>query len=80
MIQKRRLEDEEKLDNLYDELIILRQKIAKNAGFNNYRDYMFSAMGRFDYKPEDCFDFHNAISKKIVPIITSFEEKKKKKS
>lgn len=79
LIQKRRLEDEEKLDNLYDELIILRQKIAKNAGFNNYRDYMFSAMGRFDYKPEDCFDFHNAISKKIVPIITSFEEKRKKK-
>ena len=78
LIQKRRLEDEEKLDNLYDELIILRQKIAKNAGFNNYRDYMFSAMGRFDYKPEDCFDFHNAISKKIVPIITSFEEKRKK--
>ena len=78
LIQKRRLEDEEKLDNLYDELIILRQKIAKNAGYNNYRDYMFSAMGRFDYKPEDCFDFHNAISKKIVPIITSFEEKRKK--
>ena len=79
LIQKRRLEDEEKLDNLFDDLIILRQKIAKNAGFNNYRDYMFSAMGRFDYKPEDCFDFHNAISKKIVPIITSFEEKRKKK-
>ena len=78
LIQKRRLEDEEKLDNLYDELIILRQKIAKNAGYNNYRDYMFSAMGRFDYEPEDCFDFHNAISKKIVPIITSFEEKRKK--
>ena len=78
LIQKRRLEDEKKLDNLYDELIILRQKIAKNAGYNNYRDYMFSAMGRFDYKPEDCFDFHNAISKKIVPIITSFEEKRKK--
>ena len=78
LIQKRRLEDEEKLDNLYDELIILRQKIAKNSGYNNYRDYMFSAMGRFDYKPEDCFDFHNAISKKIVPIITSFEEKRKK--
>ncbi len=79
LIQKRRIEDEEKLDNLYDDLIILRQKIAKNAGYNNYRDYMFSAMGRFDYKPEDCFDFHNAISKKIVPIITSFEEKRKNK-
>ena len=69
----RRRQDEEALDNLFDELIVLRQKIAKNADFDNYRDYMFAAMGRFDYTPEDCFDFHDAIEKEIVPIITSFE-------
>ena len=76
-IQNRRLKDEQSLDKLYDELIVLRQKIAKNAGFDNYRDYMFSAMGRFDYTPKDCFDFHNAIAKEIVPIINSFEQKRK---
>ena len=75
----RRRQDEEALDNLFDELIVLRQKIAKNAGFDNYRDYMFAAMGRFDYTPEDCFDFHDAIEKEIVPIITSFEQKRKEK-
>ena len=78
-IQERRLKDEKSLDNLYDELIILRQKIAKNAGFENYRDYMFSAMGRFDYTVEDCFSFHNAISKEIVPITNEFEKKRKEK-
>ena len=78
-IQERRLKDEKSLDNLYDELIILRQKIAKNAGFENYRDYMFSAMGRFDYTAEDCFSFHNAISKEIVPITNEFEKKRKEK-
>ena len=78
-IQNRRLEDGRNLDNLYNELIILRQKIAKNAGFENYRDYMFAAMGRFDYTPEDCFDFHEAIEKEIVPIINSFEKKRKEK-
>ena len=75
----RRRQDEEALDNLFDELIVLRQKIAKNADFDNYRDYMFAAMGRFDYTPEDCFDFHDAIEKEIVPIITSFEQKRKDK-
>jgi len=75
----RRRQDEEALDNLFDELIVLRQKIAKNADFDNYRDYMFAAMGRFDYTPEDCFDFHDAIEKEIVPIITSFEQKRKEK-
>tara|TARA_B100001758_G_scaffold247630_1_gene266271 strand:- start:207 stop:1928 length:1722 start_codon:yes stop_codon:yes gene_type:complete len=78
-ISSRRLEDEKALDNLFDKLISLRQQIAKNAGFDNYRDYMFSAMGRFDYTPKDCFNFHDAISKEIVPIISSFEQKRKDK-
>lgn len=75
----RRLQDENALDNLFDELIALRQKIAKNAGFDNYRDYMFAALGRFDYTPKDCFNFHDAIAKEIVPIINSFEQKRKDK-
>ena len=78
-ISARRLQDEKALDDLYDELINLRQKIAKNADFDNYRDYMFAAMGRFDYTPKDCFSFHDAITKHIVPIITSFEQKRKDK-
>ena len=78
-IQKRRLQDEEVLDNLFDELIELRQKIANNAGFKNYRDYMFSAMGRFDYTATDCYNFHDAIEQEIVPIITSFEKDRKEK-
>ena len=78
-ISKRRLQDEDKLDTLFDELISLRQQIAKNSGFDNYRDYMFAAMGRFDYSPEDCFNFHDAISKEIVPLISKFENKRKSK-
>ena len=78
-IQKRRLKDEKVLDNLFDELIELRQKIANNAGFKNYRDYMFSAMGRFDYTATDCYSFHDAIEQEIVPIITSFEKDRKEK-
>ena len=78
-ISERRLQDEKALDDLYDELIALRKQIAKNADFENYRDYMFAAKERFDYTPEDCFDFHDAIEKEIVPIITSFEQKRKDK-
>ena len=78
-ISSRRLQDEKALDDLFDELISLRQQIAKNANFDNYRDYMFAAMGRFDYTPKDCFNFHDAIAKEIVPIINSFEQKRKNK-
>ena len=78
-ITSRRLQDEKLLDNLFDELIVLRQKIAKNSGFENYRDYMFASMGRFDYKPKDCYDFHDAIAQEIVPIINTFEQRRKDK-
>ena len=78
-ISSRRLQDEKALDNLFDELIALRQKIARNAGFDNYRDYMFAALGRFDYTAKDCFNFHDAIAQEIVPIINSFEQRRKEK-
>jgi oligoendopeptidase F len=78
-IRERRLQDEESLDNLYDELIIIRNQIAKNSGFENYRDYMFAAMGRFDYTVKDCFNFHDAIAQEIVPLINSFEQERKNK-
>ena len=78
-ISERRLEDRDILDTLYDELISLRQQIARNAGFENYRDYMFSALGRFDYTATDCYSFHDAIQEEIVPIVTSFEKERKDK-
>jgi oligoendopeptidase F len=79
IINNRRLQDVEALDKLYDELIALRQTIAKNCGFDNYRDYKFASMGRFDYTPKDCYDFHDAIAKEIVPIIEGFDVAKKQK-
>ena len=77
-IQSRRFEDEKALDDLFNELIELRQKIAHNAGFQNYRDYMFAAMGGLII-PTDCYNFHDAIEQEIVPIITSFEKERKEK-
>ena len=78
LINERRQQDVDKLDKLFDELIQLRQQIARNSGFENYRDYKFAAMGRFDYTPEDCFNFHKAIENEIVPIIESFDLERKK--
>ncbi|RNL51005.1 M3 family oligoendopeptidase [Pedobacter jejuensis] len=76
-IQQRRLVDKDDLNILFDELIKLRNQVALNAGFENYRDYMFQALGRFDYTPQDCYDFANAIEKEIVPILREQAEKRK---
>lgn len=70
LITERRLQDKEQLDALFDKLLALRHKVALNCGFDNYRDYKFAAMGRFDYTPEDCFAFHESIEQVVVPMAT----------
>lgn len=72
----RRSEDADKLDDLYTELIQKRNQLALNAGFENYRDYKFQSLGRFDYTKEDCFNFHDAIKKLIVPMVKTIQQVK----
>ena len=75
-INEARAAKAEELDSLFDELIALRHQIAVNAGFENYRDYKFAEMGRFDYAPQDCFNFHEAIQKQVIPLVKVFNEKR----
>ncbi len=77
-ISQRRLQDKEQLNELFDRLLELRHQVAINAGFDNFRDYMFQALGRFDYTPEDCFRFHEAIEKKVVPALAKQAELRKR--
>ncbi|MGL5891020.1 MAG: M3 family oligoendopeptidase, partial [Bacteroidia bacterium] len=75
----RRLSDREKLDELFDKLCALRQRVAANAGFANFRDYSFAALGRFDYTPADCFAFHDAIAEEVVPFLSKLNEHRRQK-
>ncbi len=75
----RRLEDKDKLNELFDKLLELRQQVAINAGFSNYRDYKFRELGRFDYSAEDCFAFHDAVREHILPLqarLTRFRQQR----
>lgn len=73
-IAARRLQDKDPLNKLFDELLQRRQQVAVNAGFDNYRDYKFRELGRFDYTPEDCFRFHDAVREHIVPLQAMLQE------
>jgi len=78
-IQERRLLDKEAMNNLYSALIEKRHQMALNAGFANYRDFKFVDLGRFDYKKEDCYQFHEAVKLHVLPLIDKIYEKKKQK-
>ena len=74
----RLLQDVEPLDRLMDDLLKIRHDVALNAGFENYRDYKFKDLGRFDYTAEHCFNFHNSIANEIVPIIDELDRIRQK--
>ena len=76
-VATRRSQDRDALDNLFSSLIDLRHRVSVNAGFKNFRDFMFKALGRFDYTPQDCFNFHDAIEHEVVPILDVFSRDRK---
>ncbi len=76
-IQQRRLQDKEKLNELFHKLVTIRNQTAKNAGFESYIDYRFKELGRFDYKKEDCFQFHDAVKLYVLPLVNEIYKKKK---
>jgi oligoendopeptidase F len=78
LVAKRRLQDVDKGEEIFDALIQLRQQIAKNAGFDNYRDYAFCQKGRFDYTPENCLQFHDAVAGEIVPAVREIQNERRR--
>jgi oligoendopeptidase F len=67
-----RLEKRDQLNQLLSKMIRLRHQMALNAGFPNYLEYKFVELGRTDYTPADCLQFHQAVEVAIVPINRSF--------
>lgn len=77
LLRERRRQDIESLEDIFDKMVSLRHRVAQNAGFPNYRDYMFKALGRFDYTVQDCEKFHNAIAEVVVPILRAITQNRK---
>ena len=78
-IAERRLADKDALNALYDSLLKKRHQVALNAGYDNYRDYRFVELARFDYTKEHCFQFHEAVKQHVLPIVDEIYKKKRAK-
>ncbi|MEM1184582.1 MAG: M3 family oligoendopeptidase [Planctomycetota bacterium] len=69
----RRIADADKLDELYSRQIELRHRASVNAGFDNFIGYTFKSKHRFDYGPEHCAAFHEAVEKTVMPIAAKLD-------
>ncbi len=77
-VAARRLEERERLDGLFDQMIALRGQIAANAGFGDYRDYKHRELGRFDYSPADCEALHANVERHVLPFVRRLTERRQR--
>lgn len=78
LVSDRRLQDAERFEELYDEMIKLRHQVAQNAGFADYRGYIFPKKQRFDYSPADCEQFHQSVETLFVPLAREATDRRAK--
>jgi oligoendopeptidase F len=74
----RRLRDADSIEPLFERLLGLRQRIASNAGLDNFRSVIWLAYKRFDYTPEQCLGFAAAIEQSVVPLVKELDRRRKR--
>jgi oligoendopeptidase F len=78
LVAARRLQEADKFERIFDQMLELRRQIATQAGFKNYRDYAFRRLGRFDYTPADCEQFHGAVEREIIPAVRELQAERRR--
>ena len=74
---ERRLQDCESIESIFDDLFELRKRIAAHADKPDYRAYVWQEYGRFDYTPEACHDYADAVEQLVVPLIRELDEQRR---
>jgi oligoendopeptidase F len=72
-VTARRMKDCEAIEKIFDQQMVLRAKIAANIDLPSYRDYIWKAYKRFDYTPEQCLQFADAIATSCVPLVKKLD-------
>lgn len=72
---ERRQKDRAAFNELWKKLLSIRVQIAKNAGYDNYRDFRWKEMKRFDYTPQDSETFQEAIKQVVTPAAQRIYER-----
>jgi oligoendopeptidase F len=74
-IRERQLADRASLNDLWRQLLAVRERIAANANHSDYRSFTWQNFQRFDYTPANCATFHAAIEQVCVPAATRIYER-----
>ncbi len=77
LVADRRLQDRDRIDDIFDRMVALRQEIAREAGFPGYVEYAYKARERFDYGVAEARAFQAAIEREVVPLARTIQQARK---
>lgn len=60
----------QQLDGLFDQLVHIRDRMAKKMGYQNFVELGYYRMGRLCYGPEEVKQFRENIRRDIVPLVS----------
>lgn len=72
-------ENEEKIDHLYDELVNVRDTIAKKLGFKDFVELGYIRMKRFDYDREKVEVYRKQVLDYVVPVTQKLAKRQAKR-
>jgi M3 family oligoendopeptidase len=72
-------EHEEKFDDIYDQLVKVRTKIAQKLGFKNFVELGYARLGRTDYNAEMVAKFREQVKEYIVPVAVKLRERQRER-
>ena len=64
------LANEEEFDRIYNQLVNVRDQIARKLGFKNFIEVGYARLGRSDYNAEMVAGYRRQIREKLVPLAT----------
>lgn len=68
-------ENDEKIGQIYDRLVHIRDTMAKNLGFNSYIEYQYLALGRLDYNEEMVAGYREQLHSVVVPVVKKLRKR-----
>ncbi len=78
-VQKFNLKHEKEISEIFDELVHVRDTMAKKLGYKNYIEFGYNRLGRTDYNAEMVATYRKQIEECFVPIWKKLYKKQAKR-
>ncbi|MCR5078725.1 MAG: M3 family oligoendopeptidase [Bacilli bacterium] len=70
----------DKLEDIYSQLVLVRDRMAKKLGYKDYVELGYLRMGRYDYDKNDVARYRGYIGEVVTPIVSKLTKEQFKRT